>query len=81
MITTGQPNDNMSLIWPQYSFNSNWALVPKNNITTSMLISVYPKCDVISNAQIKAFGDYLSLRLHAQLEINVLLLTLLKPPV
>ena len=62
MITKGQPNDNVSLTWPQYSSNNDLTLVLNKNITTSTSIGSYSNCDVMSYAQVKAFGEYLGLK-------------------
>ena len=62
MITKGQPNDNVNFTWPQYSSSSDLTLVLNKNITTSTFIGSYPNCDVMSSAQVKAFGEYLGLK-------------------
>ncbi|CAF0897846.1 unnamed protein product [Didymodactylos carnosus] len=61
MITKGQPNDNFSLTWPQYSSATDQALVLNMNITTTAFIDIYPNCDIISDEQVKVYGEYLGL--------------------
>lgn len=59
MITTGQPNDNTSLAWPQYISNNDQILLLNKNMTISTFIQMYPNCDLISNMQVSVFGQYL----------------------
>jgi len=59
MITTSQPNNNVSVTWPQYTSTSDQVLVLNKNITTTTFIGVYPNCDLFSDGQVKAFGQYL----------------------
>ena len=66
MITTGQPNDNLVLTWPQYSSARDAALVFTNNMTISTFIDVYPNCDLVSDVQVKAFGEYLGLNVTCE---------------
>ena len=66
MITTGQPNNDFSPTWPQYSSSNDLTLVFVNNITTSVFIDAYPNCDAMSDAQVKAFGEYLGLNVTCE---------------
>ncbi|CAF0872517.1 unnamed protein product [Rotaria sp. Silwood1] len=59
MITKGQPNNNVSLAWPQYSSNTDQVLILDKNMSTTNFIGVYPNCDLLSNVQVKVFGEYL----------------------
>jgi len=59
MITTSQPNNNVSSTWPQYASTSDQVLVLNKNITNMTFIGVYPNCDVFSDVQVKVFGQYL----------------------
>ncbi|CAF2392200.1 unnamed protein product [Rotaria sp. Silwood2] len=59
MITKGQPNNNASLTWPEYSSNSDQVLVLNNNMSITTFIRVYPNCNLLSNVKVKVFGEYL----------------------
>jgi carboxylesterase type B len=59
MITTGQPNNNVSSTWPQYSSNSDQVLVLNINTINTSFIGMYPNCDLFSEVQVNVFGQYL----------------------
>ncbi|CAF3879034.1 unnamed protein product, partial [Rotaria magnacalcarata] len=59
MITKHQPNDNISLTWPQYSSTTDRVLVLNKNTTITSFIGIYPNCDLISDVQAKVYGEYL----------------------
>ncbi|CAF4570367.1 unnamed protein product, partial [Rotaria magnacalcarata] len=59
MITKHQPNDNISLTWPQYSSPTDRVLVLNKNTTITSFIEIYPNCDLISDVQAKVYGEYL----------------------
>jgi len=59
MITKGQPNDNYSLTWPQYSSTTDQVLVLNKNMTATTFIEVYPNCDLLSAVKVEVLGEYL----------------------
>ncbi|CAF0959318.1 unnamed protein product [Adineta steineri] len=61
MITKHQPNDNVNLMWPQYSSSNDQILVLNKNMTTSTFIEIYPNCDLLSDIQAKVYGEFLGL--------------------
>ncbi|CAF0882043.1 unnamed protein product [Adineta steineri] len=61
MITKHQPNDDISLTWPEYSSTTDRVLVLDKNTTITSFIEVYPNCDLISDVQVKVYGEYLGL--------------------
>ena len=63
MITTGQPNDNLSFAWPQYSSAIDQTLVLDKNTTVAVFIDMFPNCDLLSNVQVKVYGEYLGLNI------------------
>jgi para-nitrobenzyl esterase len=59
MITKGQPNDNYSLTWPQYSSTTDQVLALNKNMTATTFIEVYPNCDLLSAVKVEVLGEYL----------------------